>query len=161
MEQPKRKKNRLGSYDYSQNGAYFITICTEERKCILSATVGATLGRQADVRLTETGYWVEQAILRIPQCYPDVRLEKYAIMPNHVHLLLLIDTLPGRPRVAPTIYRIVQQTKGLASKLIGKPVFQKSFHDRVIRSDAEYDMIWEYIDTNPLRWELDCFYTEE
>ena len=161
MEQPKRKKNRLESYDYSQNGAYFITICTEDRKCILSSTIGATLDRQADVRLTETGRMVEQAILRIPKCYSDVHLEKYVIMPNHVHLLLMIDTLPGRPRVAPTISRIVQQTKGLSSKLIGKKVFQKSFHDRVIRSDAEYDMIWEYIDTNPLRWELDCFYTEE
>ena len=89
---------------------------------------------------------MEQAIFRIPKSYQDVRLEKYVIMPNHIHLLLMIDTLHGRPRVAPTVSRIVQQ---------------KSFHDRIIRNDAEYDMIWEYIDTNPARWQQDCFYTEE
>ena len=49
----------------------------------------------------------------------------------------------------------------MCNKEIGKNIWQRSYHDRVIRSDAEYDMIWEYIDTNPLRWELDCFYTEE
>ena len=161
MEQPKRKKNRLQSYDYSQNGAYFITICTEKRKNLLASVVGAILDRPAHVRLTEWGQAVEQAILKIPQCYPDVRLEKYVVMPNHIHLLLVIDTIPGRPRVAPTISRIVQQTKGLATKMIGKPIFQKSYHDRIVRSDAEYDMIWQYIDTNPIRWEQDCFYTEE
>ena len=161
LEQPTRKKNRLESYDYSQNGAYFITICTKDRKCILSTIVGATLGRPACTHLTNVGRIVEQAIFRIPKSYQDVRLEKYVIMPNHIHLLLMIDTLHGRPRVAPTVSRIVQQTKGLATKLIGYHVFQKSFHDRIIRNDAEYDMIWEYIDTNPARWQQDCFYTEE
>ena len=82
MAQPVRKKNRLDSYDYSLNGAYFITICTEERRCLLSTVVGAILDRPAYVRLTEWGQYVEEAILRIPQCYPDVRLEKYVIMPK-------------------------------------------------------------------------------
>ena len=57
--------------------------------------------------------------------------------------------------------RIIQQTKGLATKMIGRKVFQKSFHDRIIRNELEYQMVWQYIDTNPLRWEQDCFYTEE
>ena len=62
---------------------------------------------------------------------------------------------------APTVSTIVRHMKGFATRSIGHRVFQKSFHDRIIRDDAEYDMIWNYIDTNPLRWELDCFYTEE
>lgn len=161
MEQPVRKKNRLQFYDYSQNGAYFITICTEKRKNLLSCVVGASLARPAYVELTQAGRCVEQAIRHIPECYPQVRLEKYVIMPNHIHLLLMIDREPGRPRVAPTVSRIVQQTKGLSTKRIGRNVFQKSFHDRIVRDKAEYDMIWQYIDTNPLRWELDCFYAEE
>ncbi len=161
MEQPSRKKNRLQNYDYSGNGAYFITICTENRKCLLSTVVGAILDRPAHVRLTKWGQYVEQAILRIPKSYQDIRLEKYVIMPNHIHLLLLIDTLHGRPRVAPTVSRVVQQTKGLATKQIGHKIFQKSFHDHIIRDDAHYDLIWNYIDTNPARWEQDCFYTEE
>ena len=101
------------------------------------------------------------AIRGIPVHYPNVRLEKYVIMPNHIHLLLMIDTLHGRSMIAPTISTVVRHMKGFATRSIGHRVFQKSFHDRIIRDDAEYDMIWDYIDTNPLRWELDCFYTEE
>ena len=156
-----RKKNRLQTYDYSQNGAYFITVCSEQRKCIFSVIHGATLYDPAHAALTDLGRKAEQAILRIPACYSDVRIEKYVIMPNHIHLLLMIDTLHGRSMIAPTISTIVRHMKGFATRNIGHRVFQKSFHDRIIRSDAEYDMIWEYIDTNPIRWELDCFYTEE
>ena len=107
------------------------------------------------------GEAVDHAVSRIENRYPDVRVEKYVIMPNHVHLLLMIDTLPGRPRVAPTVSRIIQQTKGLATKMIGHTIWQKSFHDHIIRTESDYEMIWEYIDTNPGRWETDCFYTEE
>ena len=161
MEQPVRKKNRLQTYDYSRNGAYFITICTKNKECILSETVGASIARPAYVRLTEVGVITKEAIEQIPKHYPDIQMEKYVIMPNHVHLLLLIDTLHGRPMVAPTVSRVIQQMKGSITKRLGRNVFQKSFHDRIIRNDAEYDMIWQYIDTNPLRWEMDCFYTEE
>ena len=161
MEQPVRKKNRLQTYDYSRNGAYFITICTKNKECILSETVGASIARPAYVRLTEVGVITKEAIEQIPEHYPDIRMEKYVIMPNHVHLLLLIDTLHGRPMVAHTVSRVIQQMKGSITKRLGRNVFQKSFHDRIIRNDAEYDMIWQYIDTNPLRWEMDCFYTEE
>ena len=158
---PTRKPNRLKNYDYSDNGAYFVTFCVNNRKCLLSRIVGATLGRPAYARLTKMGEAVEHAVSRIENRYPDVRVEKYVIMPNHVHLLLMIDTLPGRPRVAPTVSRIIQQTKGLATKMIGHTIWQKSFHDHIIRTESDYEMIWEYIDTNPGRWETDCFYTEE
>ena len=158
---PTRKPNRLRTHDYSDNGAYFITFCVDKRKCLLSHIVGATLGRPAYARLTEMGEAVKYAILRIPVCYQDVRVEKYVIMPNHIHLLLMIDTLPGRPMVAPTISRVIQQMKGIATKQIGHNIWQKSFHDHIIRTDSDYQMIWEYIDTNPARWETDCFYTEE
>jgi REP element-mobilizing transposase RayT len=161
MEQPRRKKNRLLNYDYSQNGAYFITICTENRKCLLSTIVGAIIDRPAYSRLTAAGEKVEEAIRGIPVHYPNVHLEKYVIMPNHIHLLLMIDTLHGRSMIAPTISTVVRHMKGFATRSIGHRVFQKSFHDRIIRDGAEYDEIWQYIDTNPLRWELDCFYTEE
>ena len=152
MEQPVRKKNRLQTYDYSRNGAYFITICTKNKECILSETVGASIARPAYVRLTEVGVITKEAIEQIPEHYPDIRMEKYVIMPNHVHLLLLIDTLHGRPMVAPTVSRVIQQMKGSITKRLGRNVFQKSFHDRIIRNDAEYDMIWQYIDANPARW---------
>ena len=160
-ERPVRKHNRLIQYDYSQNGAYFITICTENRKCILSRGVGATIGRPAYARLTHNGVIVENAIHGIDTHYESVRVDKYVIMPNHIHLLLSIGCANGRPMVAPTISRVIQQMKGIATKQIGYNIWQKSFHDHIIRTDSDYEMIWEYIDTNPARWETDCFYTEE
>ena len=161
MEYPTRKKNRLSNYDYSQNGAYFITICTENRKCLLSTIVGAIIDRPAYSRLTAAGEKVEEAIRGIQVHYPNVRLEKYVIMPNHIHLLLMIDTLHGRSMIAPTISTVVRHMKGFATRSIGHRVFQKSFHDHIIRDQAHFDLIWNYIDTNPIRWKQDCFYTEE
>ena len=161
MDYPTRKKNRLANYDYSQNGAYFITICTEGKKCCLSGIVGAIIDRPAYAQLTEMGKNVERAILGISEHYQDVYVEKYVIMPNHIHLLLMIDVPTGRPLVAPTVARVIKQMKGYATKLIGQKVFQKSYHDHIIRDQAHFDLIWNYIDTNPIRWKQDCFYTEE
>lgn len=161
MEQPTRKKNRLAHYDYSQNGAYFITICTEGKKCCLSRIVGAIIDRPAYAELTRAGKIVETAILGVSKHYQDVYVEKYVIMPNHIHLLLMIDVPHGRPLVAPTVARVIKQMKGYATKQVGERIFQKSYHDHIIRGQADFDMIWNYIDTNPIRWEQDCFYTEE
>ena len=161
MEQPVRKKNRLQNYDYSQNGAYFITICTDQRKCLLSTIVEAIMDRPAYAQLTDAGEKVENAINGIPKHYPNVRAEKYVIMPNHIHLLLVIDTLHGRSVIAPTVSTVIRHMKGFATRQIGRNIFQKSFHDHIIRRESDYEMIWEYIDTNPAQWETDCFYTKE
>ena len=83
-------------------------------------------------------------------------------MPNHVHLLLQINTDPdGRAMLAPTVSRVVQQLKGVVTKQIGHSIWQKLFHDHVIRNEKDYLKIWEYIDNNPARWQEDCFYEEE
>ena len=161
MTHPNRKKNRLDSQLYSQNGAYFITICTDQRKCMLSTVVEAILDRPAYAQLTDAGEKVEKAINGIPEHYPNVRVEKYVIMPNHIHLLLMIDTLHGRSVIAPTVSTVIRHMKGFATRQIGCNIFQKSFHDHIIRDEAHYQMIWQYIDTNPARWQQDCFYTEE
>ena len=76
-------------------------------------------------------------------------------MPNHIHLLLLLTNS------GVSVSRVVQQLKRTVSKQIGKQVWQKSFHDHVVRNGAEYRKIWAYIDTNILRWDKDCFYQEE
>ena len=63
--------------------------------------------------------------------------------------------------IAPTISTVVRHMKGFATRSIGHRVFQKSYHDHIIRDQAHFDLIWNYIDTNPIRWKQDCFYTEE
>ena len=167
---PKRKANRLPTYDYAQNGAYFITICTRERQQILWADsnletvedVGAHSVRpQRSPHLSQTGKVVEDAILQIHAHYPAVQLEKYAIMPNHVHLLLMIQREQGgRTLCAPTLSLVIKQMKENVTKHLGHSIWQKSFHDHVIRTQYGFEMIWRYIDTNPQNWHKDCFYKE-
>lgn len=168
--EPKRKINRLTEYDYAQSGAYFITICTHGRQKILwdSNTftevedVGASIARpQHPPALSEAGKIVEQCIFEIPTRYPHISVEKYAVMPNHVHLLLLVQNgQGGRPMVAPTVSTVIQQFKGVVSKRLSHPIWQKSFHDHIVRTEQGYSQIWQYIDTNPRLWHKDCFYEE-
>jgi putative transposase len=158
MDLPQRKNIRLKEYDYSQNGAYFITICTlKKQKLLWKAIVGATSGRPP---LSSTGKVIDKEINKIPTIYQNVEIVKYVIMPNHIHLIISIQrNEDGRPEVAPTISRIVKYFKGSISKQIGFSIWQKLFHDHIIRNKAEYLKIWEYIDTNPLKWQEDCYYS--
>lgn len=162
MEQlPQRKPNRLKYYDYNRNGAYFITICTHQRKQILSNIVGATIGRPQGIKLTSYGIVVDRAIRRIPDHYPMITVDHYVIMPNHIHLLIYIHShVDGRPLVAPTISTVIQQMKGYVTKQIGVSIWQKLFHDHVIRDREDYIKIAEYIRDNPKCWQFDRFYGE-
>ncbi len=161
MELPKRRPHRLPEYDYSTPGAYFITICTKDRKCLFWEVVGASIARPQTPSLSPWGRIVDTAIQRIPFHYPAISVDHYAVMPNHIHLLLQIHTdADGRAMLAPTISVVVQQLKGVITKQIGRPVWQKLFHDHVVRDHRDYCKVWEYIDDNPSKWEDDCFYTK-
>ena len=98
-------------------------------------------------------------ILKIEKIYPCIFVDSYVIMPNHIHLLLTIDTI-RRPMVAPTIATVIKQFKGAVSKEVGMSVWQKGFYDHIIRDDEDYNTKAQYIDTNPLTWERDELYTE-
>ena len=80
-------------------------------------------------------------------------------MPNHIHMLISIYNENGRAMHAPTISQIVQQLKGIVTKQIGYSVWQKLFHDHIVRNKNDYEKIWQYIDTNPQNWQKDCFYS--
>ncbi len=172
---PKRKHNRLPTYNYSACGTYFITICTFGREEMLWAQdVGAAISRPpasnqehavfhetpSAVPLSAIGQIVDCAVCEIPQHYHNVRLDHYAVMPNHIHLLLSIIPTDGRLLAAPTISQIVGQFKRHVSKKAGRGIWQKSFHDHIVRSERDYQKIWEYIEHNPWHWETDCFYSK-
>ena len=162
MEFPKRKPNRLKNYDYSQPNAYFITICTKNKETLFWEHVGASIARPEKVCLSPYGRIVEEAISNIQTVYPAISVDNYVIMPNHIHLLLQIRTDEnGRAMLAPTISIVIQQMKGYVSKRIGSSIWQKLFHDHVIRDEAGYLKIWNYIEGNPSKWEEDCFYVKE
>ena len=155
---PKRKPNRLPDFDYSTPGAYFITICTKGRRNLFWVDVGASIARP---QLTTWGEITANSICDISNHYPTVSVDHYVVMPNHIHLLMQINTgTNGRPMVAPTISTVIQQFKGIVTKRIGQSVWQKLYHDHVVRGERDYLKIWEYIENNPAKWEEDCFYED-
>lgn len=162
MELPKRKPNRLTEYDYSQPGAYFITICTKNKEKLFWEDVGASIARPEKPQLSFYGNVVQEAILNIPKIYPTISVDNYVVMPNHIHLLLQIHTDDsGRAMLAPTISKVVQQMKGYVTKQLGVSIWQKLFHDHVVRRETDYLEVWNYIEGNPSKWEEDCFYMKE
>jgi len=160
MDLPKRKNIRLKEYDYSKNGAYFITVCVNGRNHLLwENCVGANSVRPNETsQLSNYGLIVNVAINNIQKYYSDVIVNKYVIMPNHIHMIICLSDNCGRTMFAPTISRIIKQMKEYVTKQIGFSLWQKSFHDHIIRNDEEYKILWEYIDTNSLKWELDKYF---
>lgn len=164
---PIRKRNRLINYDYSSYGAYFITICTKDKKKLFwksgyDSFVGEDIILpQRETYLSELGLLVLKAINKISDNYSHIKVRRFTIMPNHVHLLLLIPFDGGRIISSPTpIPTVVGQMKRYVSKNIGFSVWQRSFHDHIVRNTKEYKEIEKYIHENPIRWKYDCFYTE-
>ena len=161
---PTRKKIRLPQQDYSEPGAYFVTICTEKRANILWEpcpdcahvewhAVGANCVRPQNLPLSILGYLVMAELEAWHKTYPAVTLAAYVIMPDHLHVMVEIHPDEnGRPQVAPTVSRMVKQFKGRVSKAIGRAIWQKSFAEHVVRDPEDYARRMQYICDNPLRW---------
>lgn len=161
MDNPKRKHPRLKEYDYGQDGAYFVTFCTKNRKCLLSRiAVGPDAFIGPSVILTDAGKLVERYILGVEPAYPGIVVERYVIMPNHVHILLRIEQAGRGPMGAsgPTVGTVVRGIKGLTTRAVGCPIWQSSFHDHVIRDENDFLSRWSYIEANPARWAEDEYF---
>ena len=157
MTLPKRKPTRLKEYDYSTPGAYFITICTKNKEKLLSRIiVGEGLCALPQNILAPIGKEIENSIQYINDNLTGVKIDKYVIMPNHIHLIVIIDDAGGHRN--PPLQNIIGQLKSYTTNKFAGILWQRSFHDHVIRGEKDYQKIWEYIDTNVLRWEQDCFY---
>ena len=178
MDLPKRKQIRLPDYDYSAPGAYFVTICTSDRRCILSdIVVGDGVLDVPNVRLSPYGKIVAETLREIEKTYTWLALDRYVIMPNHIHILLRMeDRGPGNGRgtapawetgdgpsrtPAPTNSRLaalISTMKRFTNKRCGAALWQRSYHEHVVRGEEDYRQIWEYIDTNPAKWAEDRYY---
>ena len=159
MELPARKQNRLTEYDYSAPNAYFITICTDNRRNLFWTDADAIIDCAKNVPLSNLGTIVQRSIEDIPKYYSVISVDHYVIMPNHVHLLLQIHSdSNGRSMIAPTISTVVRLMKGTVSKQAGFAIWQKGFYDHVIRNDNDYRDIWNYIEGNPGKLAEDKLY---
>lgn len=152
---PERKPIRIADYDYSTPGAYFITICTVNREKLFWHSVGADIIRPQALPLSAAGKIAEQGILQIAEHYENVVVDKFCIMPDHIHMILRIEPdINGRIISAPTVSTVVGSMKRWVSRQIGRPIWQKSFYDHGIRNQQDYDEIWAYIENNPLKYAL-------
>ena len=173
------KSARLQNWDYSSNGLYFITICTENREHYFGDVIDGIM-HLSEIGTLANKYWSE-----IPEHFPFVELDEFVIMPNHVHGIITINksvsvsvetrhalSLPKKPHETIGQLRFQNQGKGSLSSIIGsyKSVLTKNarkihadfawqsrFHDHIIRNDESFQKIRDYIINNPLRWKEDQF----
>ena len=156
MDRPNRMPNRVPHYDYDQAGSYFITICTQDRKKILSR-----ISHPGHSELSSFGNVAEKYIRQMNAFYDHLSVEKYVIMPDHIHLLItLCETTDASPKERTSaIARFVGTFKRFCNKEYGHNIWQDRYYDHVIRNQTDYNEVWEYIDNNVAKWKEDCFYT--
>ena len=147
MDIPQRKHPRLKAYDYSQNGMYFVTICTRDRMPVLG-TVRNNIFYPSDWGGLCCSYLEE-----IPNHYEGVCLDQYVVMPDHIHVLLLLDDAAlngGHGSGRPTLMNIIHAFKRLTAKAAGADLWQSSFYEHVVRNEPDLHEIRVYIQNNPV-----------
>ena len=168
---PKRKHPRLKEYDYSQNGCYYVTICTDKRQHLLGEITVEEIAHdvcRGGALLRPLGIMVEEEIENLQNRYA-VTIDKYVIMPNHIHILFCVEQNRderAEQSPAPTLGDMVCALKSITTKRAnlmdktpGRKLWQRSYYDHVIRSEADYLRIWQYIDENPAKWAEDEYYS--
>ena len=163
---------RLRDYDYAQAGAYFVTVCTSQRKCLLGDIVNDVMQCNAH------GMMVQACWEELPRHYGHVTLDEFVVMPNHVHGIIVIEHrnvaidsvglgVGAGLRPAPTnrhaLPEIVRAFKSYSSRRInesrntvGSAVWQRNYFERVIRNERELNAFRKYIQDNPIQWALDA-----
>lgn len=147
MNHPERKPTRIPHYDYATPNYYFVTICTHEKQSLFGTVE----------HLNGYGQIAAELLLKIPEHFPHAVVDKFVVMPNHIHAILVLrETVQERGHSLPVI---MGQYKAAVSKHIRKSlpsrkIWQKSYFDRIIRNEQGYREAWRYIDENPLRWYL-------
>ena len=172
----RRRSNRLSGFDYSQAGAYFVTIVAQGRLCLFGEVSDAAM------RLNDAGRMAWRVWETLPQRFPSVELDYFVVMPNHVHgVIFLHRPLLGAgdratTRVAPTgqssvsfprLGNVLGAYKSLTTveyarrvradrwQPFFKRLWQRNYYERIIRDQNELDRAREYIVNNPLKWALD------
>ena len=169
---PERKNIHLQSFDYSQNGAYFITSVTHKRIYRFGSVIGGTMV------LNDAGKMLERVYHEMPEVIPDLKIDTYQIMPNHLHAIIIIDHVGSGLRARPgeslpvsgdicqsvSLFEIVGRFKSLTTRMYiegvrenGWPRFegrlwQRRFYEHVIRNEQDHQAIVDYIHSNPMNW---------
>ena len=157
-QHPNRKHPRLKQYDYRLPGYYYVTIHAAENAPAFSNIAAATVPIAASVVLTPLGRILERQLLALEQRYATVKIDKYVIMPNHIHVILrLLESC--NHEMPPSLMDVVGTYKSLSTRFCnefsgtpGRKLFQASFYETVLRNETVYQQCWLYIDGNPGKW---------
>jgi REP element-mobilizing transposase RayT len=178
MKTYNRRTIRLKGYDYTQSGAYFVTICTHERVCLFGEAVDGAMA------LSHAGEIAQARWFAIPHHHPNIELDAFVVMPNHVHGIVIIvgtgsapstvlstgSTLPigvDNAGVVPTVSlgTVIGSYKSGVTRRIREdrqqpelPIWQSRYYDHIIRNEQDLNRIRQYIDANPASWEADSLY---
>jgi REP element-mobilizing transposase RayT len=157
-----RRSIRLKGYDYSQCGAYFITICINHGRTFLGKI------REGEMFASPAGEMVAESWDDLPLRFPNIDLDEFTIMPNHIHGIFLITDLDSRPNDNPTTLGTIigalksisthQYIKGVEKhnwEPFDKKLWQRNYYDRIIRNERELEAIRAYIINNPANWTED------
>ena len=164
MELPKRKLPRLRDYDYATPGAYFVTICSNNKQCIFGKVTSAEMVSEAFVQYSPIGEIAKECLLDIASHYENIRINQWVIMPNHIHILISIEECGVQK--AYDISNVIGKYKAAVTRAVGNAfmhsgkIWQSSFYDHIVRDEHDYQQIWNYISGNPSKWGEDCFYCE-
>jgi putative transposase len=172
-----RRSIRLKGYDYAQTGAYFITICTKDMKCIFGTI------ENTEMILNEFGEIAYNEWSKLPERFTMIELDVFQIMPNHMHGIIILNTVGASLAVAPTEERATVKVAPTGESTIGDIVgayksivfneclnifkerneimgklWQRNYYEHIIRNDLAYHNISNYILNNPVKWAADKFY---
>ncbi len=163
---PQRKSPRLKGYDYSLAGAYFVTVCSYQRRYLFGYIQNRIM------ILNDLGHVVEAQLMNLPNHWNGVDLDLFVVMPNHIHAIIIIvehSQTDAQKRV-PTLGKIVGNFKAGVTRIAslqgllvddadsGK-IWQGRYHDHIIRDERSMNQIQEYVANNPSRWEQDTFFS--
>jgi putative transposase len=170
---PRRKPTRLKDYDYSENGGYFVTICSKDKKNIFAERIDINVGEglapsrnKYNIQLSSLGYIIDKQWNDMVNHYECLELDQYIIMPNHIHGIVIINDQRTGASPVPTLQSIIGAFKSRCSieflRYIKKnnlnvsaKIWQRSFYDHVIRNYESLSRIREYIINNPQTWDTD------
>ncbi|MGB6537901.1 MAG: transposase [Xanthobacteraceae bacterium] len=157
----RRRSLRLRGYDYAQAGAYFVTICTHDRTCLFGDVVDGRM------RLNEAGQLAATVWSNTLRRFPEIDLDMFVVMPNHLHGIIVLSDAAAGTRPAPTVGDVigafkslftVQFIDGVKNKrwaAFNRRIWQRNYYEHVIRDERDLTRVRRYIDENPQRWEFD------
>ena len=164
MEQIERRSPRLKGFDYNAPGVYFVTVCTCKMRMLFWENPMCLDSAPVEGKLNFAGKIADEIIRALPDIF-EVKIEKYVIMPNHIHMLIFVTERSVGNGANAMLCRIVGYAKrkislALREKGVDEIIWQRSFYDHIVRNEEDYKRIWKYIENNPIKWEKDRFYNE-